>query len=804
MYIHSHLSVHINTQIVHVGENDHPFSSDYQFYFLQRGTITITFHEKQETYTLNKQDIILIPPNTDITCSSLHSNTLISVRIDKSYIDSILPLQHELVCNSQKTNNPAYEALAELLLKICSSYYNNETEQSGTIALIYELTILLQQNFTHKMQGDMNMDADFRNIERIRSISEYLHTHYYQSLSLNTLSDAMYLTPQYLSKFIKKNFNATFTSYLTDIRLEHAVSELLHTNHSVTTIALGNGFPNIAAFNRIFRQKYEVSPTTYRQKHTEIAGFSETIEAIPENENLLDELKQVTTIEINADVLSPYQKPWQNTINIGPLSHALKNTFHTNFLEYSRNVPVTYIRFYNMFSEDVLEYDKETNEFNFDNLDVILDFFYRQNVIPFVELSYKPAKGYVSMDSVSAQDIFIQEKELTYYYAALYAVLRHCLNNYGIQYMSKWRFEVWMKYDENLTACESPYQYYKKYMEFYKIIKDLLPKCNVGGPGFHMSGRFQDFMLLVTNLEQYRLPFDFISLYAYSYKLQSPYQNQDFTSLGIVSTDSENIIKNFHTYHSYLKKNNFYNQLPIYITELGSTVSLLNHVTESVYQAAFLCKNMLGLLEHCSCIAYSFFIDTTRNLSLSQKTFSFSGLIAENGIPKPSLHAFSLLNRLGKNLVSLGKNYIMTCNSSNRYQLLCFHYTHFSNTFCFNSWDKIKLEDTYEIFTAESPSNIHLLCNNFPDGRYKVTQFSLNRNYGSVIDKYLRILEHGNISSSELLSTIMSLRADETSYYKQTSIPRQDIYYLNCDSKLELEFSLESHEVVFYEFSRVL
>lgn len=211
---------------------------------------------------------------------------------------------------------------------------------------------------------------------------------------------------------------------------------------------------------------------------------------------------------------------------------------------------------------------------------------------------------------------------------------------------------------------------------------------------------------------------------------------------------------------------------------------------------------MIGLSDFCDCVAYSYFIDTTHQFT--QNTNSFPGLISENGIPKPSLHAYTFLNYLGKYLISKGEHYILTSNSNNNYHLLCYQYTHFSKSYCFNSWDNVPLEQTYEIFDRKDPVNLQFSLEGIHPGRYKVTQFSLNRNYGSVLDKYLRILDKGNISSSELLHLMMSLREDEVKYYKQTAVPRQDIYYLTADTTLELNVTLGPHEIIFYEFNRIL
>ena len=45
----------------------------------------------------------------------------------------------------------------------------------------------------------------------------------------------------YLSKYIKQNFGMSFLKLLNNIRLEHAVSDLLYTDKTVIKIAMENG-----------------------------------------------------------------------------------------------------------------------------------------------------------------------------------------------------------------------------------------------------------------------------------------------------------------------------------------------------------------------------------------------------------------------------------------------------------------------------------------------------------------------------------------------------------------------------------
>ena len=49
-----------------------------------------------------------------------------------------------------------------------------------------------------------------------------------KQISLNDLAQKLYLTNAYLSKYIKKRFGLSFIEYVNNVRLFHAVDELLY------------------------------------------------------------------------------------------------------------------------------------------------------------------------------------------------------------------------------------------------------------------------------------------------------------------------------------------------------------------------------------------------------------------------------------------------------------------------------------------------------------------------------------------------------------------------------------------------
>ena len=800
MYINSHLSANIGMKIVHCTAIESPISSDYQFYLIQKGAVIVEMHG--EKIMLQKDDIILIKPNDFFKMHPHYTNTIIGIRLDSAYINSLIPIGYTIECNSTKGLKKNFEYLTKIIIEICTSFYEDDNE-TKMASLILCLTDCIRKNFLYKLNSKDHPNTDIKNQERINEIAHLIQTHYTQPLSLSTLAAEMYLTPQYLSKFIKKYLGVSFSRYLIDIRLDHAHVELLQTDNSIINIALNNGFPNVASFNKAFRETYHCSPSAYRHTHSKKSAEDTEVQIIFSETNKYPLFKKMITSDANNPI--HYSSPWNDTINIGQLSNALSTNFQDTFKKYYKSMPVKYVRFENIFSKKVLSYDKTTDQFDFANIDEAFNFFHDMNIYLFIDLSHKLDKNHLE----NSQAWHSAEKEsentdINFLYKALSSLLKHCLYYYGTEYVSKWRFEVSASHDEYLNYSKSPSLYIKKYKGFYTLIKNLVPSCKIGGPGFNMCSDISVFENYIHEFSTNKVHFDFISLIAYSYEIKTSIRFDDPFSQGILSPDKDYIYNNFKKYGSIIKKST-YAHIPTFITDFGSTLGLHNYIYDSMFQANFICKTILSLLDFCPCIAYRSFWDTIPALSfLEDIYYSTSSMISKKGIPKPSLYAYTLLSRLGKKLVSHGDAYILTCDTAYKYQLLVYNYVHYNKNFCFNSWDSIRLENTYEIFEDSEPLEIHFICTNMLSGRYKVTQLSLNRNYGSALDKYLRILDKGNTTSSELLTTILNFTEDEAAYYRQTSMPRQDIYYINCENQLELDIKLTPHEIQFFELTKII
>ena len=800
MYINQHISLDFGAKINHVLGDNHFIPDSWQLISPQQGAVQIRYQETDQTVLLQTGDVLLLEPGQGYTCSATAPCTLLGVRIGSDFLSGLLEPGQHFSCCSVGGPHRGYQQLHQLMIRICSVFYT-EDNHYALLALIFELADMMKKQFVSSDTRETSTSEQLIQ-NRITAIRQYLHTSYHMPISLGMLADRMFLSPQYLSKFIKKHLGCTFSHYLTRIRLENAHAQLVHTEDSITAIDQNNGFPNIAAFHRAFREKYGTSPGNYRACYQESPPEPASAE-IPWILEASSPQPLVLSIHTSALSDRPYEKPWCDTINIGSLEEALKISFHNNFLEYQRCIPVRYVRFTDIFSEEIVYLDQETGEFNFTTLDDILEFFYQAHVIPFVELASKPRKNHIYANTPYWDSIFHPEKTGEYYGRLLSELLTHCIRRYGRSYMSQWRFEFWLKHGTNLEYSDSFDLYFMQYQNYYRLIKGLLPECAVGGPGFNMCATLQRFTDFIREAARREIVFDFISLYGFSYETQDFTVNDLVDSQGILSPRGSHIHDLFMKYQNFLKDTGYRDQ-PIFLTEFGSSVALENYVVDSVFQACFLCHNMLSLIDSCSNVAYLSFWDSSADISIpSSIYYPGASLISEDGVPKPALHGYSFLARLGKRLISKGDAYILTCNSRNQFQVLFYHYTHFSDAFCTNSWEPVPMERTYEIFRPEEPLTIHFACGDFPAGRYKVVRYTLNRIYGSVLDKHLRTLENYPTTAPHLLHTLLNLKEDESRYFKQTSIPRQDIYYITSTETLTIDLTLDSHELVFYEFSRV-
>lgn len=202
---------------------------------------------------------------------------------------------------------------------------------------------------------------------------------------------------------------------MTNIRLFHAVDELLYTDYPITRIAMDNGFSNVAIFNKVFKNTYHESPSSFRKKaRTESVSVNQVKEAKDKlekyfSESVLKKIEEHTgstkRAEIHVKEYSEYNQTWNQMINIGPAEDLLDSEMQEHIMLLKEALKFRYVRFWNIFSPRLLIHIEETEcDYNFSKIDAIIDFLMRCGVKPFIELGQKPKRVQKSVKDALVYD----------------------------------------------------------------------------------------------------------------------------------------------------------------------------------------------------------------------------------------------------------------------------------------------------------------------------------------------------------------------------------------------------------------
>ena len=87
----------------------------------------------------------------------------------------------------------------------------------------------------------------------------------YQTVTLSEVAKHFHLTEPYISKYIKGKSGKTFVELVCDLRMKKAKTLLKNGTMAVESIAATVGYPCVEHFNRVFKRRFNQTPTQYRK-----------------------------------------------------------------------------------------------------------------------------------------------------------------------------------------------------------------------------------------------------------------------------------------------------------------------------------------------------------------------------------------------------------------------------------------------------------------------------------------------------------------------------------------------------------
>ena len=103
-------------------------------------------------------------------------------------------------------------------------------------------------------------------LEFAQRAMDYISEHHGSSVTSTSAATALYMNKSYFCRRFKRVFGSCFSDYLLAYRLEKAKLYLRATEERVTEISFRVGFNSCSYFSKAFRERFGISPLTYRRE----------------------------------------------------------------------------------------------------------------------------------------------------------------------------------------------------------------------------------------------------------------------------------------------------------------------------------------------------------------------------------------------------------------------------------------------------------------------------------------------------------------------------------------------------------
>lgn len=792
----------LKLEILENREEKEHFHQDIEILYVLDGELKV-FMDGQKT-AMRPEDILIVNSNKRHYLLSEGEVLYAKLTILYDLLSDVLNnFALVFVCDSTKNEDASYDGLRKLIQRLLSHYLGNRGNEADFIyiSICYQIMDYVSKVFLiRSAETEQELGSDKYQL-RIRQIDNYIRANYRSAISIKDLSEKLYLSSGYLSRFFKKNYGMSFAEYLTHIRLYHAVDQLIYTDTPITHIVYDNGFASVAIFNRAFKKEYGETPSEVRKRASQV-GQKKTAHPLDEAlekklENVLwkdirepDPASDRIEVVLSVKETSHLDHIWSRAINIGAAEDMLHSEVQEHVALLKMSLHFQAVRFWNPFTRELfIDINNPGQEYNFSRLDSIFDFLLRYDIRPFIDLGSKPRRVVENINRSLIFETVENMQSMDNWRNLLEAFMRHIVLRYGRDEVSRWRFELWFDADRMRDDLQI-----LTYAQRFRVAQEIIHRysdAKIGGCGMHTYSRriekkSEYIRSFYKKAEREGFHPDFFTVYIYAYDTME----EDGKTLSVPSMDTEYVEHAIDNLRYDLGEK--LEGTPLYVSEWNLTFSDRNLINDVCYKGAYIVKNYIALTGKADGMVYfrgtdrvSEFYDTNDFL------FGGTGLLTKDGVKKPMAFAFEFLNKLYSEFVGKGENYIVTTDGHDNYAIVChncralgYNYFHIEE----NNLDRNHLAKYFEDLDQIT---ISLELTGVREGKYQIKIWQLNAENGSVYRKW------------QETDYEKDLGRDDITYLQRVSEPKLSMQKKKAeDGRLRLEITMAANEIarlsVFY------
>lgn len=225
---------------------------------------SLDFFVNKEEYPLKAGEQIIINSNELHSIHALEKNKTVVLQIPLKQFENYFTAQRYIRFRGQE--ELVDKKLASLLRKLYHVYSERKIGyEFRTISIFYEIMYILVKDYrvTETREKDIRHS---RRLDALSKITTYMREHYREELKLSDVAATFGYSDAYLSRMFQKYAKINYKTYLQDIRMAYAYRDLLNTDHTISQIALDNGFCSSRGFSGEFQKRYGILPSEMRKQ----------------------------------------------------------------------------------------------------------------------------------------------------------------------------------------------------------------------------------------------------------------------------------------------------------------------------------------------------------------------------------------------------------------------------------------------------------------------------------------------------------------------------------------------------------
>ncbi len=756
-----------------------------ELFYLVTGSCTLTVGD--QNYLMKQRDLILV--NAMETYHYAADGIVCIFRIAYRTFLRFAPGEGCIFfLNSTKENREVYEDIRHLIHEMI---WLEAIEKRDRECRIYrdfyglmDIMLLHCRDISHEaMAGQGDIDDDMKR----RQMIAYVHSNYRDTISLSTLAGHMFVSTSTLSRFFRKKTGTYFADYVNKVRLTYAIGEMRYTSKNLTKIAADCGFSSASSFATLFHQAYGMNPNAYRKKlqlPQEISMQEQKLreeaarQIAPEHTS-----REQMNIIIDADVSQKYNQPFPHVITVGSLSALTRTNVQYHLLYAVKELHITHVRIWSVFSEDMRVTDGKTiGVYNYNAIDNVLDRLVENHIGVYFDFGRRPDIAVRTQDAaVFQEETDIHFKTRRNWEALFEDFVQHLVARYGIDEIKEWYFDFNQdpSYKGECAYADDPdYSFSDVWRHAFWTIRQYAPGARIGGPVGIPNGHKDMLSAFLKEAQEANCPPDFLSIVLFPYEPTKDYQS--FTRVLDPDYEPRMLAK----IEAMLKEMGM-EDLPVHVSDWNLSLSTRNVINDSCFRGAYLASKAGMMMKYVKICSIWILSDWVSSHYDSRAILNGGcGLLTRDSIRKPAWFALQFMCRLGQSVLYEDSHLVVTRQRNDDFMILASNSVQFDVNYYLRNEDELRAEDV-EMFVLEGEKlKIQLNLKGLGEGgEFIVKTRSVSRSHGSILDEWKR------------LRCEVQLERSDVKYLQEICVPSMSIERREVEGNfLTIPVSLEPQE----------